>query len=54
SPTPDPRNPLPTLSSKRREELARIRQRQLANAVHYIWETGEDKYTFRYFHTGFW
>uniref|UniRef100_A0A673GHF8 Si:ch211-149k23.9 n=1 Tax=Sinocyclocheilus rhinocerous TaxID=307959 RepID=A0A673GHF8_9TELE len=22
--------------------------------VHYIWETGEDKYTFRYFHTGFW
>uniref|UniRef100_W5MNB3 Uncharacterized protein n=1 Tax=Lepisosteus oculatus TaxID=7918 RepID=W5MNB3_LEPOC len=28
--------------------------RQLANAVHYIWETGEDKYMFRYFHTGFW
>uniref|UniRef100_A0A671K8R0 Germ cell-specific gene 1-like protein n=1 Tax=Sinocyclocheilus anshuiensis TaxID=1608454 RepID=A0A671K8R0_9TELE len=22
--------------------------------VHYIWETGEDNYTFRYFHTGFW
>lgn len=54
SPTPDPRGPLPTLSTKRREELARIRQRQLANAVQYIWETGEDKYTFRYFHTGFW
>ncbi|XP_077065796.1 germ cell-specific gene 1-like protein isoform X2 [Siphateles boraxobius] len=51
SPTPDPRGTLPP---KRREELARIRQRQLANAVHYIWETGEDKYTFRYFHTGFW
>ncbi|XP_028677286.1 germ cell-specific gene 1-like protein [Erpetoichthys calabaricus] len=30
------------------------RQGQLANAVHYIWETGEDKFTFRYFHTGFW
>ncbi|XP_016145242.1 germ cell-specific gene 1-like protein [Sinocyclocheilus grahami] len=54
SPTSDPQNPLPTLLPKRREELARIRQRQLANAVHYIWETGEDKYTFRYFHTGFW
>ncbi|TRY59501.1 hypothetical protein DNTS_017887 [Danionella cerebrum] len=54
SPTPDPRGPFPTLSTKRREELAKIRQRQLANAVHYIWETGEDKYTFRYFHTGFW
>uniref|UniRef100_A0A3P8WNX4 Germ cell-specific gene 1-like protein n=1 Tax=Cynoglossus semilaevis TaxID=244447 RepID=A0A3P8WNX4_CYNSE len=24
------------------------------NAVQYIWETGEDKYAFRYFHTGFW
>uniref|UniRef100_A0A3B4U424 Si:ch211-149k23.9 n=1 Tax=Seriola dumerili TaxID=41447 RepID=A0A3B4U424_SERDU len=24
------------------------------NAVHYIWETGEDKFAFRYFHTGFW
>ncbi|XP_043937487.1 germ cell-specific gene 1-like protein [Protopterus annectens] len=24
------------------------------NAVQYIWETGDDKYTFRYFHTGFW
>uniref|UniRef100_A0A9J7XV11 Si:ch211-149k23.9 n=1 Tax=Cyprinus carpio carpio TaxID=630221 RepID=A0A9J7XV11_CYPCA len=54
NPTSDPQNPLPTLLPKRREELARIRQRQLANAVHYIWETGEDKYTFRYFHTGFW
>ncbi|XP_062386101.1 germ cell-specific gene 1-like protein [Sardina pilchardus] len=26
----------------------------MANAVHYIWETGEDKYMLRYFHTGFW
>ncbi|XP_031432145.1 germ cell-specific gene 1-like protein [Clupea harengus] len=55
SPTPDPRGPSNrTLSPKRREELAKIRQRQLANAVQYIWETGEDKYMFRYFHTGFW
>ncbi|KAJ8334372.1 hypothetical protein SKAU_G00400110 [Synaphobranchus kaupii] len=43
-----------TVSPKKREELAKIRQRQLANAVHYIWETGEDKYMLRYFHTGFW
>uniref|UniRef100_A0A672F8Y8 Si:ch211-232m10.6 n=1 Tax=Salarias fasciatus TaxID=181472 RepID=A0A672F8Y8_SALFA len=28
--------------------------KQMANAVHYIWETGEDKYMLRYFHTGFW
>ncbi|KPP77405.1 germ cell-specific protein 1-like, partial [Scleropages formosus] len=54
-PTPDPKKPSNrTVSPKTREELAKIRQRQLANAVHYIWETGEDKYTFRYFHTGFW
>ncbi|XP_034030493.1 germ cell-specific gene 1-like protein [Thalassophryne amazonica] len=52
SPTQNPFNR--TLSPARREELAKIRQRQLANAVHYIWETGEDKYAFRYFHTGFW
>ncbi|XP_053736681.1 uncharacterized protein si:ch211-149k23.9 isoform X2 [Synchiropus splendidus] len=52
SPTPNPFNR--TLSPARREELAKIRQRQLANAVHYIWETGEDKFAFRYFHTGFW
>lgn len=52
SPTQNPYNR--TLSPARREELARIRQRQLANAVHYIWETGEDKFAFRYFHTGFW
>ncbi|KAJ8289925.1 hypothetical protein GJAV_G00006820 [Gymnothorax javanicus] len=43
-----------TVSPKRRGELLKIRQRQLANAVHYIWETGEDKFMFRYFHTGFW
>ncbi|XP_074874000.1 germ cell-specific gene 1-like protein [Carettochelys insculpta] len=24
------------------------------NAVQYVWETGEDKYVFRSFHTGFW
>ncbi|XP_036394148.1 germ cell-specific gene 1-like protein [Megalops cyprinoides] len=57
-PTGDPRNessvPVSTVSPKRREELLKIRQRQLANAVHYIWETGEDKYAFLYFHTGFW
>eukprot|EP00063_Salmo_salar_P082422 XP_014057257.1 PREDICTED: germ cell-specific gene 1-like protein isoform X2 [Salmo salar] len=52
SPTQNPYNR--TLSPQRRDELAKIRQRQLDNAVHYIWETGEDKYTFRYFHTGFW
>ncbi|CAI5691710.1 germ cell-specific gene 1-like protein [Oreochromis niloticus] len=55
-PTPDPRNPASnvTLSPQQKEELARIRKKQLANAVHYIWETGEDKYMLRYFHTGFW
>ncbi|KAM6910284.1 germ cell-specific gene 1-like protein [Xenentodon cancila] len=52
SPTQNPFNH--TLSPARRDELAKIRQRQLANAVHYIWETGEDKFAFRYFHTGFW
>lgn len=52
SPTQNPFNR--TLSPARRDELAKIRQRQLANAVHYIWETGEDKFAFRYFHTGFW
>ena len=52
SPTQNPYNR--TLSPARRDELAKIRQRQLANAVHYIWETGEDKFAFRYFHTGFW
>lgn len=31
-----------------------MRAKKLANAVHYIWETGEDKYMQRYFHTGFW
>lgn len=52
SPTQNPYNR--TLSPARRDELARIRQRQMANAVQYIWETGEDKFAFRYFHTGFW
>ncbi|GAA6230410.1 germ cell-specific gene 1-like protein [Lates japonicus] len=56
APTPDPKNPPSnvTLSPLQREELARIKRKQLANAVHYIWETGEDKYMLRYFHTGFW
>lgn len=52
SPTQNPFNR--TLSPARRDELDKIRQRQLSNAVHYIWETGEDKFAFRYFHTGFW
>ncbi|XP_067878467.1 germ cell-specific gene 1-like protein [Heterodontus francisci] len=26
----------------------------LRRLVHYTWETGEDRFTFRYFHTGFW
>ncbi|KAI3358189.1 hypothetical protein L3Q82_003188 [Scortum barcoo] len=56
APTPDPRFPPSniTLSPLQKEELARIKRKQLANAVHYIWETGEDKYMLRYFHTGFW
>ncbi|KAL2080001.1 hypothetical protein ACEWY4_023794 [Coilia grayii] len=56
-PTGDPRKAvqnLVTLSPKQKEEQARIRAKKLANAVHYIWETGEDKYMLRYFHTGFW
>lgn len=43
-----------TLSLLQKEELAKMRRKQLANAVQYIWETGEDKYMLRYFHTGFW
>lgn len=56
APTPDPKNPGSnvTLSPVQKEELARIKRKQMANAVHYIWETGEDKYMLRYFHTGFW
>ncbi|XP_064204116.1 germ cell-specific gene 1-like protein isoform X2 [Anguilla rostrata] len=54
SSSPSPAVSNRTVSQKKREELARIRQRQQANAVHYIWETGEDKYMLRYFHTGFW
>ncbi|XP_030268323.1 germ cell-specific gene 1-like protein [Sparus aurata] len=56
TPTPDPRSPVSnvTLTPLQKEELARIKRKQLANAVHYIWETGEDKYMLRYFHTGFW
>ncbi|XP_072304342.1 germ cell-specific gene 1-like protein [Eucyclogobius newberryi] len=56
APTPDPkmRASNMTLSPLQKEELARLRKKQLANAVQYIWETGEDKYMLRYFHTGFW
>ncbi|XP_033831300.1 germ cell-specific gene 1-like protein [Periophthalmus magnuspinnatus] len=56
APTPDPKMPVSnvTLSPQQKEELARLRKKQLANAVQYIWETGEDKYMLRYFHTGFW
>ncbi|XP_056154715.1 germ cell-specific gene 1-like protein [Lampris incognitus] len=56
TPTPDPKAPPSnvTLSPLQKEELARIRRKQMANAVQYIWETGEDKYMLRYFHTGFW
>ncbi|XP_037549335.1 germ cell-specific gene 1-like protein [Nematolebias whitei] len=56
APTSDPKNPIPnvTLSPQQKEELALLRKKQLANAVHYLWETGEDKYMLRYFHTGFW
>ncbi|XP_047200023.1 uncharacterized protein LOC118124607 [Hippoglossus stenolepis] len=56
APTPDPKNPSSnvTLTPLQKEELARMKRKQLANAVHYIWETGEDKYMLRYFHTGFW
>jgi len=42
------------MSPKQKEEMDRIKAKNLANAVHYIWETGEDKYMLRYFHTGFW
>uniref|UniRef100_A0A8C2K8S6 Germ cell-specific gene 1-like protein n=3 Tax=Cyprinus carpio TaxID=7962 RepID=A0A8C2K8S6_CYPCA len=55
-PTADPKkaDSNVTMSPKQEEELARMRANNLANAVHYIWETGEDKYMQRYFHTGFW
>ncbi|XP_053482494.1 germ cell-specific gene 1-like protein [Ictalurus furcatus] len=43
-----------TISPNQREALTKTQQAQLANAVQYIWETGEDKYMFRYFHAGFW
>ncbi|KAM9415187.1 germ cell-specific gene 1-like protein isoform 2-T5 [Salvelinus alpinus] len=56
SPTLDPKKPSNniTLSPLEKEEQARLQKKALANAVHYIWETGEDKYMLRYFHTGFW
>lgn len=43
-----------TISPKQKEEQVLMKAKKLANAVHYIWETGDDKYMFRYFHTGFW
>lgn len=56
APTSDPKNQVynGTLSPLQKQEQARLYKEQLANAVHYIWETGEDKYMLRYFHTGFW
>lgn len=56
APSPDPKSSVSnaTLSPLQKEELAKMRRKQLANAVQYIWETGEDKYMLRYFHTGFW
>ncbi|XP_026784156.1 germ cell-specific gene 1-like protein [Pangasianodon hypophthalmus] len=56
SPTPDPKKPESnvTISPKQKEEQTLMKAKELANAVHYIWETGEDKYMLRYFHTGFW
>ncbi|XP_062846106.1 germ cell-specific gene 1-like protein [Trichomycterus rosablanca] len=56
SPTLDPKKSISnvTMSPKQKQEEARIRAKKLANAVHYMWETGEDKYMLRYFHTGFW
>lgn len=56
SPTPDPKDSGSnvTVSPKQKEEQALMKAKKLANAVHYIWETGEDKYMLRYFHTGFW
>ncbi|XP_035649280.1 germ cell-specific gene 1-like protein isoform X1 [Oncorhynchus keta] len=56
TPTLDPKKPSNniTLSPLEKEEQARLEKKALANAVHYIWETGEDKYMLRYFHTGFW
>ncbi|CAL8299933.1 unnamed protein product [Lota lota] len=60
SPTSDPQSPLPNGTGpspdqkEEQEEQVRQRQKQLANAVHYLWETGEDKYMLRSFHTGFW
>ncbi|KAG7335860.1 hypothetical protein KOW79_000553 [Hemibagrus wyckioides] len=43
-----------TVSPNQTKPLTKNQQTQLANAVQYIWETGEDKYMFRYFHAGFW
>ncbi|KAI5620404.1 germ cell-specificprotein 1-like protein, partial [Silurus asotus] len=43
-----------TMSTIQREAHNKTQQTQLTNVVQYIWETGEDKYMFRYFHAGFW
>ncbi|KAK3551255.1 hypothetical protein QTP70_013973 [Hemibagrus guttatus] len=43
-----------TVSPNQTKAPTKTQQIQLANAVQYIWETGEDKYMFRYFHAGFW
>ncbi|XP_068603142.1 germ cell-specific gene 1-like protein [Brachionichthys hirsutus] len=56
TPTTGPGSPASnaTLSPLQKEDQASVKRKQLANAVHYVWETGEDKYMLRYFHTGFW
>ncbi|XP_047015096.1 germ cell-specific gene 1-like protein [Ictalurus punctatus] len=43
-----------TTTPKQMEEQALMKAKKLSNTVHYVWETGEDKYMLRYFHTGFW
>ncbi|XP_053351042.1 germ cell-specific gene 1-like protein isoform X2 [Clarias gariepinus] len=43
-----------TVSPNQSEAFLKTQETQLANAVQYIWETGEDKYMLRYFHAGFW
>ncbi|XP_075696175.1 germ cell-specific gene 1-like protein isoform X2 [Rhinoderma darwinii] len=41
-------------SSVTNSEISDINGTLDQNAVHYNWETGDDKYAFKYFHTGFW
>lgn len=43
-----------TVSPNQTEALTKTQQTQLSSAVQCIWVNGEDKYIFRYFHSGFW